>query len=214
MFEPVSKVVGLAAPLPLVSIDTDVIIRIDRLTMGHRAELGRWAFESLRYLPDGSENDEFALNRPAWRTAPILIAGANFGCGSSREGAVTALLSFGIRCIIAQSFGDIFFANCFQNGLLPIRLDQDEVDRLMMEAQALLVPFTVDLNTQIILTPENRIINFHVDQHRREALLAGLDDIQLTLRDAGVIEKWQAQDRVNRAWAWAVEHLDSSPPQP
>lgn len=205
MFEPVTTIVGPAAPLPLANIDTDVIIRIDRLTIGDPADLGHWAFEALRYLPDGDENPAFPLNTPAWRGAPILITEANFGCGSSREGAVTALLGLGIRCVIAESFGDIFYGNCFQSGLLPIRLDKATIDRLLAQATAAQRPFGIDLGARVIQTPGGETIPFVIDEHRREAMMAGVDDIELTLRDQDMIQRWQRDDRMRRPWAWAVQ---------
>ncbi|WP_208511213.1 3-isopropylmalate dehydratase small subunit, partial [Variovorax paradoxus] len=127
--QPFTLLRGAAAPLSIDNVDTDLIVRIERLTSLARGELGPWAFEALRFRADGSEDPDFVLNQPRWREAPILVAGRNFGCGSSREGAVWALLARGIRCVIAESFGDIFHANCFQNGVLPIRLAPSELAR-------------------------------------------------------------------------------------
>jgi len=203
MFAPVTLVAGTAAPLPLANIDTDVIIRIERITIGNPAELGHWAFEGLRYLPGDVENPDFVLNRARFRHAPILIAGPNFGCGSSREAAVTALLAADIRCVIAQDFGDIFYANCFQNGLLPIRLPENDVLRLMKQADGR--AFNVDLATQMITPPEGPPLGFNIDVVRRDALLNGLDDIGMTLRDLEAIDIWQQHDRAARPWIWNVE---------
>lgn len=189
-----------AAPLMLANIDTDVIIRIERLTAEDQSTLGRYAFEALRYKPDGSEDPEFILNRPGFRNAPILIAGANFGCGSSREAAVTAIRMLGIRCVIAPSFGDIFFGNCFQNGVLPIRLAEAEVSALARHARAGAL-LRVDLYDRIISVADERY-PFDIDPHRRESLLEGLDDIGLTLKQMDQIRAWQMADRAVRRWVW------------
>jgi 3-isopropylmalate/(R)-2-methylmalate dehydratase small subunit len=195
---------GMAAPLLQANIDTDVIIRIERLTQGDRLKLGDFALEALRFLPDGAERPDCPLNWPKFRGAPILLAGPNFGCGSSREGAVNALMQMGLRCIIAESFGDIFYANCFQNGLLPIRLPEGVVEGLAAQAQASGQPFTVDLVRQVVRAPDGSEIGFSIDAQRRESLLLGLDDIGLTLRDIDHIAAWQAGDRVARPWVWTA----------
>jgi 3-isopropylmalate/(R)-2-methylmalate dehydratase small subunit len=192
---------GPAAPLLRANIDTDVIIRIERLTSLTGAELGPYALEALRFRADGSEDPDFVLNQAAFREAPILLAGANFGCGSSREGAVTALMARGVRCVIAPSFGDIFFNNCFQNGLLPIRLPDAAVLQLAAEAAGG-AGFTADLQTQTIRTPAGTVHAFDVDPRRREGLLLGLDEVDLTLKDDTLIRQWQLQDRLARPWAW------------
>lgn len=199
--QPFTVVTGPAAPLLRANIDTDVIIRIEHLTMSSRKELGRYAMEVLRYLPDGSEDPSFILNQPAFRGAPILLAGPNFGCGSSREHAVWALQGAGLRCVIAPSFGDIFYANCFQNGVLPIRLPVDVVQDLAVQcAQG--EPLSVDLQACGITAPDGRVMPFSVDARRREMMLHGLDEIGLTLIDAPRIRAWQAADRLSRPWAW------------
>jgi 3-isopropylmalate/(R)-2-methylmalate dehydratase small subunit len=189
-----------AAPLPQANIDTDVIIRIERLTGGDPAGLGQWAFEALRYRPDGSENPDFVLNQPVYRGASILIAGPNFGCGSSREGAVTALMGLGLRCVIAESFGDIFYSNCCQNGLLPIRLTQAEVAALA--AQTAAGDFTVDLVARRVTAPDGTAFAFSIDPLRRAALIEGLDELGLTLKQMDHIRAWQAEDRRDRPWVW------------
>lgn len=193
---------GQAAPLMRANIDTDLIIRIERLTGTKREEMGQWAFETLRYRPDGSENPDFVLNQGPFRGAPVLLAGANFGCGSSREGAVWALQGAGIRCVIAESFGDIFFNNCFQNGILPIRLPGETVRALAEQSAGGNARLTVDLERQTILSPRGEAIPFEVDAARRTALLEGLDDIGQTLLHATDIEAWQAADRAARPWVW------------
>jgi 3-isopropylmalate/(R)-2-methylmalate dehydratase small subunit len=183
------------------NIDTDVIVRIERLTSLARDALGPYAFEALRFRADGSEDQDFVLNRPPFRDAPILLCGPNFGCGSSREGAVWALAARGVRCVIGESFGDIFFANCFQNGLLPIRLPAAEVARIAEQAAGG-APLHVDLASQRLTLPDATVIAFEVDPMRREALLEGLDDISKTLKLGAVISAWQARDRTARPWAW------------
>ena len=206
---PFTVVTGAAAVLPIANVDTDIIIRIERLTEGDQSRLGDYAFESLRYRSDGSDAPDFPLNRPGWRHAPILLAGPNFGCGSSREGAVTALAAYGIRCVVSNSFGDIFYANCFQNGLLPVRLAEADVLSLMALSDAGQEDFTVDLVDRRIIAPDGRSIGFDVDPMRRESLLTGLDDLGLTLRDTATIAAWQGRDRATRSWAWEPVELEA-----
>ncbi|MEO7245732.1 MAG: 3-isopropylmalate dehydratase small subunit [Rubrivivax sp.] len=194
---------GAAAPLLRANIDTDVIIRIERLTTLTKDQLGAYAFEALRFRSDGSEDPDCVFNQPLFHKAPILLAGDNFGCGSSREGAVTALQGLGLRCVIAPSFGDIFFSNCFQNGVLPIRLSAPEVEALAA-ACAHGEPLSVDLERQTIRTAAGVETAFSVDPLRREGLLHGLDDIALTLKDDALIKAWQQADRQGRPWAWPV----------
>jgi len=195
---PFVTVTGAAAPLLQANIDTDVIIRIERLTEG--ADLGRYALEAMRYLPDGSPNPNSVLNDARFKHAPILLAGRNFGCGSSREGAVTALMAMGVRCVIAPSFGDIFHANCFRNGLLPIELPESAIEKLSEQSPD--GDFTVDLTQQVIVAPSREITAFAIDPLQRDALLEGLDEIGLTLKCADEINAWQNADRVNRPWVW------------
>jgi 3-isopropylmalate/(R)-2-methylmalate dehydratase small subunit len=192
-----------AAPLPLANVDTDVIIRIERLTKLSHDGLGRYAFESLRYLADGSENPDFVLNQPDFRGAPILVAGPNFGCGSSREGAVWALKNQGLRCVIASSFGDIFYDNCFQNGVLPVKLAAPSVDALMGLARSR-IAFEVDLEERRIRAGDFKV-DFDIDPWRRDCLLQGLDGIEFTLRSRNEIVRWQLADRVLRPWVWPAE---------
>jgi 3-isopropylmalate/(R)-2-methylmalate dehydratase small subunit len=199
--QPFTKVTGVAAPLLIPNIDTDVIIRIERLT--HNADLEYYALEALRYLPDGSPNPDCVLNQPRFKKAPILLAGRNFGCGSSREGAVTALMGMGVRCVIAPSFGDIFFANCFRNGMLPVVLPEESIEKLAKLASH--GHLTVDLERQVVATQSGETISFSVDALQRESLLEGLDEIGLTLRSAGEIGAWQSADRIRRPWVWQTE---------
>lgn len=196
-----TTVTGPAAPLMRANVDTDVIVRIERLTTLGKEALGPYAFEALRYRAEGSEDPGFVLNQPPFRGAPLLLADANFGCGSSREGAVWALQAIGVRCVIAPSFGDIFFANCFQNGVLPIRLPAAQVQALAAQAAGG-GAFTVDLHAQRLTAPDGTALPFDVDALRREALLAGLDEIGLSLQHADAIAAWQAQDRALRPWNW------------
>ena len=198
---PFTVVTGPAAPLMRANVDTDLIIRIERLTTLAKDALGPYALEALRYRADGSEDPDFVLNRPAFRGAPILLAEANFGCGSSREGAVWALQAIGVRCVVAPSFGDIFFNNCFQNGVLPIRLAADQVQALAAQAAAG-AAFSVDLRQQLLCAPDGTQRHFDVDALRRESLLEGLDDIGLTLKHAAAIDAWEAADRAARPWHW------------
>jgi len=200
------RVIGAAAPLMRINIDTEVVIPMNRLVAHKRGELGRYCFEAWRYGPDGSENPEFVLNKPRYREAKILVAGDNFGCGSSREHAVWSLSDFGFRCIIAPSFGDIFYWNCFQNGMLPIRLPEDKVKELAAEIEATEQPLvTVELETQYITTPVGRKIAFTTDPERRVALLEGLDDIGMTLKLDGQIRAHQSRDRESRPWIYRRE---------
>lgn len=198
---PFTVVAGPAPYLARPNVDTDVIIRIERLTTLDRDQLGPHAFEALRYLDDGREDPDFVLNQPRFRHAPILLAGENFGCGSSREGAVWALQGLGVRCVMAPSFGDIFFSNCFQNGVLPLRLPAADIDILARACEGGL-PLTVDLQRQVVVAPDGHAVAFSIDPLRREGLLHGLDDIGLTLKDDAAIREWQRQDRLRRPWAW------------
>jgi 3-isopropylmalate/(R)-2-methylmalate dehydratase small subunit len=203
MPKPFAKLSAIAAPIMRSNIDTDVIIRIERLVgTSIRGTLGKWAFGSLRYLPDGSENPEFILNREPYRHAEILITGPNFGCGSSREGAVWSLQERGIRAIIGSGFGDIFFANCFQNGILPIVIDEEIVDGLAAEVEHSQGAGRVgiDLEAQTITSPSGKVHRFEIDPRRREGLLQGLDEVALTLQRDAQIRAFQAADRNERPW--------------
>jgi 3-isopropylmalate/(R)-2-methylmalate dehydratase small subunit len=203
MPKPFTKLTAIAAPIMRTNIDTDVIIRIERLVGNSvRGTLGKWAFGSLRYQPDGSENPEFILNREPYRQAEILVTGPNFGCGSSREGAVWALQEMGIRAVIGSGFGDIFFANCFQNGILPIVVDKTIVDSLATEVENTQGTgrIGVDLQEQIITSPSGTRHRFEIDPRRRAGLLEGLDEVALTLQRDHEIRAFQAADRAERPW--------------
>lgn len=195
---------AIAAAYPKVNVDTDLIVRVERCAGTPREELGRWAFEMVRYLPDGSENPAFVLNREPWRAAKILVAGENFGTGSSREMAVWAIARMGIRCVIAPSFGDIFFGNCFQNGLLAIRLPGEAVSRLMaLASDPATAGFTVDLERQTI----NDATEFEVSPRRKRMLLEGLDELGLSLAMEPEIAAFQAADRARRPWVYLTRPI-------
>jgi 3-isopropylmalate/(R)-2-methylmalate dehydratase small subunit len=196
---------GVAAPLPMINIDTDKIIPKQYLKTIERTGLGKALFDEMRYRDDGSENPEFVLNKPAYRAAKILVAGENFGCGSSREHAPWALLDFGIRCVIAPSFADIFYNNCFKNGILPIKLPQEEVDRLMDDAKnGANARFSIDLARQVITRPDGQEVHFAIDPFRKHCLLNGLDDIGLTLQKAPAIDGFEAKQRQSQPWLYAA----------
>jgi 3-isopropylmalate/(R)-2-methylmalate dehydratase small subunit len=198
---PFKTLTGVAAPLPMTNVDTDMIIPKQYLKTVARTGLGRGLFDEMRFREDGSEEPGFVLNRPAYRDAEVLVAGENFGCGSSREHAPWALLDFGIRCVIAPSFADIFFNNCFKNGILPIALPQEEVDRIMQDAErGSNARITVDLETQAVTLSDGTAIPFEVDPHRRRCLLEGLDDIALTLEQGPAIEAFEAAAAQSRPW--------------
>ena len=202
--EKFTKLRSVAAPLMLRDVDTDVIIPMRRL-IGGGGDLSRFAFEPLRYGSegaDGPENPDFVLNRPEYRDAAILLAGPNFGCGSSREPAVWVIKGMGYRCIIAPSFGDIFYKNCFQNAVLPIVLPIEEVQRLADEAQPPGGIFEVDLERCELETPAARRVPFEIHPARREALLEGLDDLALTRKREPEISAFQAADRERRPWIY------------
>ena len=193
---------GIAAPMPLVNIDTDMIIPKQFLKTIQRSGLGKNLFDEMRYTQDGQEIPDFVLNQPAYRQTEILIAGDNFGCGSSREHAPWALLDFGIRCVISTSFADIFYNNCFKNGILPIVMPQDVVDVLMADAKkGANARVTVDLPSQTVTTSDGQSFPFEVDPHRKHCLLNGLDDIGLTLEKAAAIDSYEKTLATLRPWA-------------
>lgn len=192
---------GIAAPMPLVNIDTDMIIPKQFLKTIHRSGLGKNLFDEMRYNADGSENPDFVLNKPAWRDAQIIVAGDNFGCGSSREHAPWALKDFGIRSVISTSFADIFYNNCFQNGILPVVLPQDAVDALMRDAgHGANARITVDLERQVVTGADGTEYPFQIDPHRRHNMLEGLDDIGLTLAKSAEIGGYEQRIAQSQPW--------------
>ncbi|KRW95088.1 3-isopropylmalate dehydratase small subunit [Paracoccus sp. PXZ] len=192
---------GIAAPMPLVNIDTDMIIPKQFLKTIHRSGLGKNLFDEMRYDAQGNEVPDFVLNQPAWRDAQIIVAGDNFGCGSSREHAPWALLDFGIRCVISTSFADIFYNNCFKNGILPIVMPQEVVDVLMEDAKkGANARMTVDLENLTVTTSDGQSFPFELDPFRRHCLLNGLDDIGLTMEKASAIDTFEAQMAQSRPW--------------
>jgi 3-isopropylmalate/(R)-2-methylmalate dehydratase small subunit len=193
--------IGIAAPLPLINVDTDMIIPKQFLKTILRSGLGVNLFDEMRYRDDGSEDPDFVLNLPAYRDAKILVAGENFGCGSSREHAPWALLDFGIRAVIAPSFADIFYNNCFKNGILPVVLPQDQVDALMRDAEnGANARLTVDLPSQTVTGADGATYEFEVDPFRKHCLLNGLDDIGLTLEKSAAIGSFEAEMAQARPW--------------
>src|SRR6516164_6832334 len=177
---------GVAAPLKIINVDTDMVIPKQYLKTIKRTGLGKGLFSEQRYKDDGSENPDFVLNKPAYRQAKVLVAGDNFGCGSSREHAPWALLDFGIRCVISTSFGDIFYNNCFKNGILPIRVSQSDLDKLFDDAER---------------GADGGNVKFEIDPFRKHCLLNGLDDIGLTMEKSSSIDAYEAKAKTERAWA-------------
>ncbi len=193
---------GIAAPMPLVNIDTDMIIPKQFLKTIKRSGLGVNLFDEMRYNLDGSEIPDFVLNQPAYRTSEIIVAGDNFGCGSSREHAPWALLDFGIRCVIATSFADIFYNNCFKNGILPIVMPAEVVEALLADARrGANARMTIDLETQTVTTSEGQLFSFEVDPFRKHCLMNGLDDIGLTLEKVASIDTFEKSAATLRPWA-------------
>ena len=193
---------GVAAPLPIRNVDTDMIIPKQFLKTIKRTGLGKSLFYEMRYDPaTGNEIADFVLNKPQYRNATILVAGDNFGCGSSREHAPWALLDFGIRCVIATDFADIFYNNCFQNGILPIKLPQSDVDKLMDDAnRGANATITIDLEKQEIRGPDGGVIKFDIDPFRKHCLLNGLDNIGLTLEKGSAISSFEKETSASRPW--------------
>ncbi len=192
---------GVAAPLPMRNVDTDMIIPKQFLKTILRTGLGKSLFFEMRYDQAGKEVPDFVLNKPAYRKAAILVTGENFGCGSSREHAPWALLDFGIRCVIAPDFADIFYNNCFQNGILPIKLPQADVDKLMDDAsRGSNATLTIDLEKQEIRGPDGGVIAFDIDSFRKHCLLNGLDNIGLTLEKQKAIDAFERKARAARPW--------------
>ena len=200
--QPFTKLTGIAAPMALVNIDTDMIIPKQFLKTIPRTGLGKNLFDEMRYTLEGAEIPDFVLNQPAYRKAEILIAGDNFGCGSSREHAPWALLDFGIRCVVSTSFADIFYNNCFKNGILPIVMPQDVVAVLMADAKkGANARQTVDSEAQTVTTSDGQVFAFEVDGHRKHCLINGLDDIGLTLEKVTAIDSFEKKNAALRPWA-------------
>jgi 3-isopropylmalate/(R)-2-methylmalate dehydratase small subunit len=192
---------GVAAPLKVVNVDTDMIIPKQYLKTIKRTGLGKGLFSEKRFNDDGSENPDFVLNKPAYRKAKILVAGDNFGCGSSREHAPWALLDFGIRCVISTSFGDIFYNNSFKNGILPIRVSHEDLEKLFDDAErGANATMTIDLENQEIRGPDGGAIKFDIDPHRKHCLLNGLDDIALTMVKKDKIDTFESKVGAERPW--------------
>ena len=200
--EPFKTLEGVAAPLNMINVDTDMIIPKQYLKTIHRTGLGKALFDELRHNPDGSDIPDFVLNKPAYRNAQILVTGENFGCGSSREHAPWALLDFGISCVLSTSFADIFYNNCFKNGILPIALPQADVDKLMDDAErGANARISIDLEAQEIRGPDGGCIKFEVDAFRKQCLLNGWDDIGLTLQKENKISDFEAKRKLAQPWA-------------
>jgi 3-isopropylmalate/(R)-2-methylmalate dehydratase small subunit len=199
--QPFTTLTGVAAPLPMINVDTDMIIPKQYLKTIERTGLGKGLFSELRFNDDGSENPDFVLNKPAYRHAKILVAGDNFGCGSSREHAPWALADFGIRCVISTSFADIFHNNCFQNGILPVKVSPEDLEKLMDDAQrGANATLTVDLEAQEIHGPDGGTVHFDIDPFRKRCLLEGLDDIGLTLKKNAAIGAFEKRAAEARPW--------------
>ena len=196
-----TKITGVAAPMPLINIDTDMIIPKLFLKTIKRSGLGVNLFDEMRYDDDHNENPDFVLNKPAYRNTEVLVAGDNFGCGSSREHAPWAIKDFGIRCVISTSFADIFFNNCFKNGILPIVMPQEAVDVLMQDAEkGENARMSVDLEAQTVTTSDGEVFAFEVDSFKKQCLLEGLDDIGQTMNNVAAIDGFEARAAVERPW--------------
>ncbi len=199
--EKFTQLTGVAAPLEMTNVDTDMIIPKQYLKTIKRTGLGSGLFSELRYKEDGSENPDFVLNKPAYRKAQILVAGDNFGCGSSREHAPWALLDFGIRCVISTSFADIFYNNCFKNGILPIKVSPEDLAKLMDDAKrGANATLSIDLGAQEIRGPDGGMVKFDIDPFRKHCLMNGLDDIGLTLEKADKIAGFEAKAKAEHPW--------------
>ncbi|MGA9950008.1 MAG: 3-isopropylmalate dehydratase small subunit [Xanthobacteraceae bacterium] len=192
---------GVAAPLRMINIDTDMIIPKQYLKTIKRTGLGAGLFSEKRFNDDGSENKDFVLNKPAYRKSKILVAGDNFGCGSSREHAPWALLDFGITCVISTSFGDIFYNNCFKNGVLPIKVSPEDLEKLFDDAErGANATLTIDLEKQEIRGPDGGVVKFDIEPNRKKTLLEGLDDIGLTMQKNTKIDGFEAKANAERPW--------------
>jgi len=199
--EKFTTLTGVAAPLKMINVDTDMIIPKQYLKTIKRTGLGKGLFSEMRYRDDGTENPDFVLNKPAYRQAKVLVAGDNFGCGSSREHAPWALLDFGIRCVISTSFADIFYNNCFKNGILPIKVSPEDLEKLFDDAErGANATLTVNLEKQEIRGPDGGSIHFDIDPFRRHCLLNGLDDIGLTMEKSKKIDRFEHKAAQSRPW--------------
>ncbi|MBI4724593.1 MAG: 3-isopropylmalate dehydratase small subunit [Rhodomicrobium sp.] len=197
-----TSLTSVAAPLPMINVDTDMIIPKQFLKTIKRTGLGKSLFYEMRYDEKGEENPDFVLNKPAYRNAKILVAGENFGCGSSREHAPWALLDFGIRCVISTSFADIFYNNCFKNGILPVVVSPEDLEKLMDDAErGANATLTVDLENQEIRGPDGGVVRFDIDPFRKKCLLEGLDDIALTMQKTDKIKNFEEHAALSRSWA-------------
>jgi 3-isopropylmalate/(R)-2-methylmalate dehydratase small subunit len=193
---------GVAAPIRQINVDTDMIIPKQYLKTIKRTGLAKGLFSEQRYKDDGSENPDFVLNKPAYRNSKIIVAGDNFGCGSSREHAPWALQDFGVRCVISTSFGDIFYNNCFKNGMLPIRVSPEDLEKLFDDAdRGANATLTIDLEKQEIRGPDGGVVKFEIDPFRKHCLLNGLDDIGLTQQKQSKIETYEQKAAAARPWA-------------
>src|SRR4051812_19203569 len=197
-----NKLEGVAAPLHMINVDTDMIIPKNYLKTVKRTGLGKGLFAEKRYNDDGSENPDFVLNKPAYRNAKIIVADDNFGCGSSREHAPGGLLDYGIRCVISTSFGDIFYNNCFKNGILPIKVSPEDLEKLFDDAErGANARLSIDLDKQEIRGPDGGVVKFEIDTFRKHCLLNGLDDIGLTMEKKSSIDSYESKAKKERAWA-------------
>ncbi len=204
--EKFTKLTGVAAPMNMINVDTDMIIPKQFLKTIKRSGLGQHLFDEMRFNRDGSEVEDFVLNKPAYRKASILVAGDNFGCGSSREHAPWALLDFGIKCVISTSFADIFYNNCFKNGILPIKVSKEQLDALMDDAErGANATLSVDLENQVIQGPDGGEIKFEIDEFKRHCLLNGLDDVGLTMQVNDKIDNFEGQQKAGQPWLYAAE---------
>ena len=200
--EKFTKLEGVAAPLRIVNVDTDMIIPKQYLKTLKRTGLAKGLFSELRYKDDGSDNPDFVLNKPAYKSAKIIVADNNFGCGSSREHAPWALMDYGIRCVISTQFGDIFYNNCFKNGVLPIKVSPEDLEKLFDDAdRGANATLTVDLEAKEIRGPDGGVVRFDLDDFKRHCLLNGLDDIGLTLEKASAIDSFERSNAESRPWA-------------
>ena len=204
--EKFTTLTGVAAPMNMINVDTDMIIPEQFLKTIQRSGLGKHLFEEMRFDRDGNEVEDFVLNKSAYREASILVAGDNFGCGSSREHAPWALLDFGIRCVISTNFADIFYNNCFKNGILPIKVTKEQLDALMDDAErGANATLSIDLEAQTIQGPDGGEIKFEVDQFKKACLLDGLDDIGLAMKNKTKIDDYESQQKASQPWLYAAE---------